>query len=115
MHWPYVVRWLSVASICIVLLYKHELSVWLLSGGVHYRDKETVSWRLSLSGLAVAYNQTVSRYQGPYPTMLTLDLMSRTLTLLYDDGSTAITVRTTDGFEVVDKLTTVFILSLISM
>jgi len=94
----------------MVLIYKHELSVCLLSGRVHYRDKETVSWRLSLSGLAIAYNQTVSRYQGPYPTMLTLDLMSHTLTVLYDDGSTAITVHTTDGFEVV-----VFIFSQISM
>lgn len=69
-------------------------------GGVHYRDKETVSWRLSLSGLAVAYNQTVSRSQGPYPTMLILDLLMHTFTVEYADGSTAITVRSTHGFEV---------------
>jgi len=70
------------------------------SGGVHYRDKETVSRRLSLSGLAVAYNQTVSRYDGPYPTLLRLDLTSHILTVEYDSGRTSLTVRTSDGFEV---------------
>ena len=78
----------------------------MLSGGVHYRDKETVSWRLSLSGLAVAYNQSVSSYQGPYPSMLITDLVLHSLTVEYD--STAITVLATDGFEVCDKLPTIF-------
>jgi len=72
----------------------------LLSGGVHYRDKETVSRRLSLSGLAVAYNQTVSKYQGPYPTQLQLETTSRVLTVMYDDGKTSLTVQSRDGFEV---------------
>ena len=76
----------------------------LLRGGVHYRDKETVSWRLSLSGLAVAYNQNVSRYRGPYPTMSILDLALHVMTVEYDDGAAALTVHTTDGFEVSDKV-----------
>ena len=82
--------------------------VCLFSGGVHYRDKETVSWRLSLSGLAVAYNQTVSRYQGPCPTMSILDLKLHTLTVKYDDGTTSVTVHTTDGFEVYEKFLNIF-------
>ena len=74
------------------------------SGSIHYRDKETVSWRLSLSGLAVAYNETVSRYQGPYPKLVETDLTSHTVAVVYDDGKTSIIVHTTDGFEVCDIL-----------
>jgi len=74
------------------------------SAGVHYRDKETVSWRLSLSGLAVAYNHNVSRYQGPYPTLLKLVLASHTLTVEYDDGTISVVVHNSDGFEVCDTV-----------
>jgi len=83
----------------------------LCSGGVHYRDKETVSWRLSLSGLAVAYNETVSRYRGPYPVLLKLDSRSHTVTVEYDDGRTSLVVRTTEGFEVNSILQTIYKLS----
>jgi len=76
----------------------------LCRGLVHYRDKDTVSRRLSLSGLAVAYGQDVSRYQGPYPKLIKLDLTSHTVTVEYDDGKTTIVVRTTDGFEVCNTL-----------
>ena len=88
--------------ICIVCLHR---------GGIHYRDKDTVSWRLSLSGLAIAYNQTVSRYQGPYPTLLIIDLALHVLTVEYDNGAAAIIVPTTDGFEVSVKLVTLFVFS----
>jgi len=80
----------------------------LCSGGVHYRDKETVSWRLSLSGLAVAYNETVARYRGPYPALLKLDSTSHVLTVEYDNGGTSLDVRTTEGFEVNSMLQTVY-------
>jgi len=70
------------------------------SSGPHYRDKQTVSWRLSLSGLAVAYNQTVSRYLGPYPTLLELSFTSHMITVWYDNGAASIDVRATGGFEV---------------
>ena len=53
-----------------------------------------------MSGLAVAYNRNLTKYQGPYPTLLKIDLVSHTVTAAYDDGKTLITVRTTDGFEV---------------
>jgi len=85
-----------------------KVLVYLCSGGVHYRDKETASWRLSLSGLAIAYNQTGSRYQGPYPKTLKLDQYSHTMTLDYDDGTTSIVVRSRDGFEVYDNLQMVY-------
>jgi len=77
--------------------------LYLCSGGVHYRDKETVSRRLALSGMAIAYGQNVSRYQGPYPTLTEVDLASRTLTVDYDDGTTAIVLRSRDGFEASDE------------
>jgi len=83
--------------------------VCLSRGTVHYRDKETVSWRLSLSGLAVAYNQSVSRYQGPYPKLVETDLTSHKVAVVYDDGKTSIIVKTTDGFEVCDTLHTICI------
>ncbi len=68
------------------------------SYSVHYRDKETIGERLAKSGLAIAYGIRVN-YQGPMPTALAKT--HTTMTILYDNGETAINVRNTWGFEVV--------------
>ena len=39
---------------------------------IHPRDKQDVAYRLVLSSLAVAYNQSVL-FQGPFPVHLTME------------------------------------------
>ena len=68
---------------------------------VHYQDKETVGTRLSLSGLAQAY-QISTKYKGPMPTSISVS-QSGTMTITYDNGNTPINVRNTWGFEVRKK------------
>jgi len=65
---------------------------------VHFRDKTTAAWRLSLSGLAVAYNYVDVKYQGPWVTQVTAG--AKHLKLTYDHDKSIIALRNTIGFEV---------------
>lgn len=68
---------------------------------IHPRDKQDVASRLVLSALPVAYNiNTMGKYQGPRVTAFYIDIGYHTLTLELDNGTTPITVRAKDGFEV---------------
>ncbi|KAK6168919.1 hypothetical protein SNE40_020075 [Patella caerulea] len=64
-------------------------------GSIHPRDKQDVAIRLVLSGLAVAYNDTVPEWQGPLPNQVSLSPTEITL-----DFSAEIEVRTVEGFEI---------------
>lgn len=66
------------------------------SGPVHTRHKLEVGYRLSLSGLAVAYNYNLL-YQGPFPFKA---LVVNDTTLIVDYGDMwTLDVRSTEGFE----------------
>jgi sialate O-acetylesterase len=71
---------------------------------VHYRDKETVSRRLSLAGLAVAYHIEVLRYQGPWLTMVVVDVLKHILSLQFDFNKYPVVIRNIAGFEVCCKV-----------
>lgn len=67
-------------------------------GSIHPRDKQDVAERLSLSGRAVAYGDSNIDFQGPIPSMFTLN-SDHTLTIEFDYGNSAIEVRQNQGFE----------------
>ncbi len=65
---------------------------------VHPRTKHDVGYRLSRSGLAVAYGQKVE-FQGPIVSNVSYINGSNTVTITYR-AVTAIEVRNSLGFEV---------------
>ncbi|XP_045171966.1 sialate O-acetylesterase-like isoform X2 [Mercenaria mercenaria] len=68
---------------------------------IHPRDKQDVASRLVLSALPVAYNiKSMGKYQGPRISAYFIDIGYHTLTLALDNGTTPITVRSKNGFEV---------------
>jgi len=68
------------------------------ANGIHPRTKLDVGYRLSRSGLAVAYNQQVE-YLGPLVQNVAYTSGAATVTLTY--GSvTSLDVRNNNGFEV---------------
>lgn len=69
-------------------------------GSIHPRYKQDVADRLLLSALTVAYNKPGKKYQGPFPTRYFMDPNGKTFLITYDQDSTEIEVRTTEGFEV---------------
>ncbi|UJR14163.1 hypothetical protein I4U23_001158 [Adineta vaga] len=66
--------------------------------GIHPRTKHDVGYRLSRSGLAVAYNQPVE-YQGPIVSNVVYTTGSRTVNITYT-GVQNIELRNPNGFEV---------------
>lgn len=55
--------------------------------------------------MAVAYNQYGKiRFQGPQPSAYFADHGFRTLGIGYDNGSTHLDIRSTEGFEVNNKI-----------
>ena len=67
---------------------------------IHPRDKQDVAQRLVLSSLAVAYNRNPGKFQGPMVSAFYIDIGFFTLGLEFDNGSSALEVRSTNGFEV---------------
>jgi hypothetical protein len=65
----------------------------------HPRYKHDVGYRLSRSGLAIAYNQTVE-FQGPIVSTVGYSTGSQTLNITYT-AVTNIELRNTNGFEVI--------------
>ncbi len=65
---------------------------------VHPRTKQDVGYRLSRSGLAVAYGQKVE-FQGPIVSNVSYINGSNTITFTYT-AVTAIELRSSEGFEV---------------
>jgi hypothetical protein len=65
---------------------------------VHPRTKQDVGYRLSRSGLAVAYGQKVE-FQGPIVSNVSYINSSNTVTFTYT-AVTAIDLRSSEGFEV---------------
>ncbi len=69
-----------------------------LSFSVHPRYKHDVGYRLSRSGLAVAYGQKVE-FQGPIVSNVTYSTGSATINITYT-AVTNIELRNPNGFEV---------------
>lgn len=67
---------------------------------IHPRDKQDVASRLVLSALAVAYNRNPGKFQGPMISAFYIDIGYFTLGLEFDNGTSALDVRATDGFEI---------------
>ena len=74
---------------------------------IHPRDKQDVASRLALAGLAVAYNQTVGRFQGPLATAYAIPKGVPVVQIFFDNSakvhahsSNSFEVRSSDGFEV---------------
>jgi hypothetical protein len=65
---------------------------------IHPRTKEDVAYRLSRSGLAIAYNQSVE-YQGPIVSNVAYTSGSKSVTITYT-GVSGIDLRNPNGFEV---------------
>lgn len=67
---------------------------------IHPRDKQDVASRLVLSSLAVAYDKSAGKFQGPMVTAFYIDIGFFTLGLEFDNSTTPLDVRATDGFEI---------------
>jgi hypothetical protein len=70
----------------------------MLSSSVHTRYKHDVGYRLSRSGLAIAYGQQVE-FQGPIVENVVYSTDSQTVNITYTAVSN-IEVRSPNGFEV---------------
>ena len=94
--------WLLPAIYVMILMGKLEFSkpcCELIDGfSVHPRYKHDVGYRLSRSGLAVAYGQSIE-FQGPIVQNVTYSNGSRTLNITYTAVS-SIDLRNSNGFEV---------------
>ncbi len=68
---------------------------------IHPRDKLDVGYRLSRSGLAVAYGYKNITYQGPVIAHISVSSDSKRINVTYSDVvSKSIEVRNPTGFEV---------------
>ena len=93
----------SVCWFCHVaaqMNFTYDLSKINLPFSVHPRDKQDVASRLVLSSLAVAYSRKPGKFQGPMVTAFYIDIGFYTLGLEFDNGTSELDVRSTDGFEV---------------
>lgn len=73
----------------------------IFSKRVHPRNKLDVGYRLSRSGLAVAYGFQNITYQGPLIASTSVAPDSSTVNVTYSNvASSAIELRNPDGFEV---------------
>ncbi|XP_064594993.1 sialate O-acetylesterase-like [Liolophura sinensis] len=70
------------------------------NGPIHPRAKRDVGLRLGLAAEAVAYGVPNVRYQGPYPTTVSVNPTTGIVTIEFDSGRTPIEVRNNDGYEV---------------
>ncbi|XP_064594989.1 sialate O-acetylesterase-like [Liolophura sinensis] len=66
----------------------------------HPKNKQDVGLRLGLAAEAVAYGVPNVRYQGPFPTTVSVNPTSGIVTIEFDSGRTPIEVRSNDGYEV---------------
>ncbi|KAK2182434.1 hypothetical protein NP493_354g03011 [Ridgeia piscesae] len=69
-------------------------------GPIHPRDKTTISKRLAVAGLTVAYGMDRGQFQGPFPSSYEISRTQATLTLMYDFNRFKIQQRSSSGFEV---------------
>ncbi|UJR09504.1 hypothetical protein I4U23_013742 [Adineta vaga] len=70
-------------------------------GGIHPRNKFDVGYRLSRSGLAVAYNLTNIRYQGPIIIDFSIIPHTHQIEIMYSDKvSKGVQLRNPNGFEI---------------
>jgi len=67
---------------------------------IHPRTKLDVGYRLSRSGLAIAYGQKNINYQGPIPNEVARDSDDRINVTFWSTFSSSIELRNTNGFEV---------------
>ena len=74
--------------------------IFLLKKSVHPRTKLDVGYRLSRSGLAIAYQQTNIAYQGPIPNEVVRDSVDRMNVTYLSTFSSSIELRNSNGFEV---------------
>jgi len=77
------------------------LHLYVLIYSLHIRDKQDVAARLSLGGLALAYNQKKVEFQGPMITGYKVQTGAQTLQLFYNKTAEELDVRTHAGFEVI--------------
>jgi sialate O-acetylesterase len=76
---------------------------------IHPRDKLDVGYRLSRSGLAVAYGYKNITYQGPVIAHISVSSDSKKINVTYSDVvSKSIEVRNPTGFEVMSHFCTHF-------
>ncbi|CAF1151004.1 unnamed protein product [Adineta ricciae] len=70
-------------------------------GGIHPRNKLDVGYRLSRSGLAIAYNLTNIPYQGPIIVDFSIIPHTHQIQVMYSDKiSRGVHLRNTNGFEI---------------
>jgi hypothetical protein len=68
---------------------------------IHPRDKLDVGYRLSRSGLAVAYGFTNITYQGPIVSEISVASDSSKVNVTYSNvASSSLELRNSSGFEV---------------
>jgi len=67
---------------------------------IHPRTKLDVGYRLSRSGLAIAYGQQNINYQGPIPNEVVRDSDDRVNVTYWSTVSSSIELRNLNGFEV---------------
>ena len=80
---------------------KIKISIFYQKIRVHPRDKLDVGYRLSRSGLAVAYGYKNVTYQGPIIADISIAADSSKINITYSNAaSPSIELRNSDGFEV---------------
>ena len=80
---------------------------------IHPRNKLDVGYRLSRSGLAVAYNYKNITYQGPIIASISVASDSRKVNITYTDPlSSSVELRNPNGFEV--RLNVSFVIFLLN-
>jgi hypothetical protein len=76
---------------------KYEFS---FLNSIHPRTKLDVGYRLSRSGLAIAYGLKNINYQGPMPNEVVMDSDTRVNVTYWSTFSSSIELRNPNGFEV---------------
>ena len=79
-----------------------------MTNSIHPRTKFDVGYRLSRSGLAIAYGQQNINYQGPIPRELARDSDDRINVTYWSTISTSIELRNQNGFDVYLECITIF-------
>ncbi|XP_078000939.1 sialate O-acetylesterase-like isoform X2 [Glandiceps talaboti] len=69
------------------------------AGAQHPRYKQDVGYRLALAGRAIAYKESSVKYNGPFPTNITVWSLGSTIDIVYDDAKTEIELKHNTGFE----------------
>ncbi|ESO84170.1 hypothetical protein LOTGIDRAFT_177595 [Lottia gigantea] len=68
-------------------------------GSVHPRDKQTVTSRLVLSGLSVAYGYA-KNFQGPFPSNIQVTNQKSTIVITFEKVQNKLEIQSNSGFEV---------------